>query len=263
MQVRKRATGIVLTLGLLGFTAACAPATASQAEAANAATAHKAYLADADVNAATAAIPAGDSLVSVPGGGQANLRYDACLSVDYAPQNPYAPYDQCGISAAVADGSYVTMRCWTDDEAPVSENKAWTSPRWFYVTLDSGNPETAVSGFIYSALIPVASQVATPNCDTSDYNLLYPFQPGDSSAEISAVADGSLTVDMDNIALGPAAVYCHSGTGYPTGGSVTYLGKYTLTSESLQVPLCGSGTQWVGIIASDGIIRYTSVVTAG
>lgn len=210
-----------------------------------------------------AAIPAGDSLVSVSGGGSANLRYDACISDDWAPQNPYAPYDPCGINAAIGNGSYVTMRCWTDNQPPTSENPAWTSPRWFYVTLDSGNPENNVSGFIYSAL--VANQVKTPNCGGTNYSLYYPFQPSQSSIGIYDESGGVFTIDMNNIALGPAGVYCHAGTsGYPTGGTVTYLGQYTVdVYESIKVPFCGTGTQWIGINASDGISRYTGAVTIG
>ena len=206
---------------------------------------------------------AGDSQVNVPGGGTANLRYDACISDDWAPQNPYAPYDPCGINAAINDGSDIIMRCWTDNQPPTSENPAWTSPRWFYVTLDSGDPETNVSGFIYSDL--VADQVETPSCGGTNYSLYYPFQPSQSSIGISGEGGGVFTIDMNNIALGPTGIYCHVGTsGYPTGGSVTYLGQYAVTvSETITVPVCGTGTQWVGVNASDGISRYTGEVTIG
>jgi hypothetical protein len=207
-----------------------------------------------------------DSVIST-GGGTANLRYDGCLDEEFAPQNPYAPYDPCGINATIADGTSVIMRCWTDDEAPTSENKAWTSPRWFYVTADTGNPEDDVSGFLYSALIPVANQVTTPNCAGTDYTYPYPFQPHDSSIGIYDESGGEFTIETFGIATGPAAVYCHVGpAGDPTGGTVTYLGKYTIDAAdnlAIKVPFCGSGTQWVGIIASDGIIRYTGPVTIG
>jgi hypothetical protein len=208
-------------------------------------------------------IPAGDSLVSVPGGGAASLRYDGCLTEDFAPQNPYAPYDPCGINATVGNGSYVIMRCWTDDEAPISENPNWTSPRWFYVTADTGNPEDNVSGFIYSDL--VADQVKTPNCGGTFYDEPYPFQPSQASIGIYDTSNGVLTIDMNDVATGPAGVYCHVGSsGYPTGGTVTYLGQYTIDdNETIGVPICGTGTQWVGIDASDGIVRYTGAVTIG
>lgn len=150
---------------------------------------------------------------------------------------------------------------------PTSENKAWTSLLWFYVTADTGNPEDDVSGFLYSALIPVANRVTTPNCAGTYYTYPYPFQPHDSSIGIYDESGGEFTIDTFGIATGPAAVYCHVGpAGDPTGGTVTYLGKYTIDAAdnlAIKVPFCGSGTQWVGIIASDGIIRYTGPVTIG
>lgn len=212
-----------------------------------------------------AAIPAGESLVSVPGGGAASLRYDACISDDWAPQNPYEPYDPCGINASIANGSDVVMHCWSDNQAPTSENPAWTSPRWFYVTFESGEPQNNVSGFIYSDLVAVNTQVSTPNCAGANYSLYYPFQPSQSSIGIYNESGGVFTIDMNNVALGSAGVYCHVGTsGYPTGGTVTYLGQYTVGgSESINVPFCGTGVQWIGIDASDGVVLHTGAVTLG
>lgn len=249
MHVKSLMAAIALSLTVAGLAVAHAPASAATP------------LDRAAPERAT--IPAGDSLVSVPGGGSANLRYDACISDDWAPQNPYAPYDPCGINTAIANGSDVVMRCWTDNQPPTSENPAWTSPRWFFVTLDSGNPERNVSGFIYSAL--VTDQVRTPNCAGTNYSLYYPFQPSQSSIGIYDESGGVFTINMNNIANGSAGVYCHVGTsGYPTGGTVTYLGQYTVDIyESIKVPFCGTGTQWVGIDASDGIVRYTGEVTIG
>jgi hypothetical protein len=160
VRVKPLITVVVLSLSTAGLAAAPAHAT-SPAQVRTATTRHvstprplaphaqavPAQVVPDQLMPGQAAIPPGDSLVSVPGGGPANLRYDACISDDWAPQNPYAPYDPCGINAAIGNGSRVVMRCWTDNQPPTSENSAWTSPRWFFVTLDSGNPENNVSGF--------------------------------------------------------------------------------------------------------------------
>lgn len=227
--------------------------------------------------AAAAAAATGQSTVAVPAdqGTTANLRTDACVPEPWLPppQNPNAPYNPCGVVGQVANGSRVIMRCWTDTAPPPEINnnesgkQAWESPRWFYVTAVTSGPESAISGFIYSALIPVDTQTSTPNCSTLPYVQDYPFTPGDAQITIAnRPTPDVFTVELSDISFGPATLYCHVGSGYPTGGTVRNLGTFNINFSSYDnftIPVCGTGNQWVGIIASNGIIRYSNQVTLG
>jgi len=213
-----------------------------------------------------AAPPAGESEVKDPYAAAAPLRY--CPDNDlYAQWDPTCDeVESWGQPVAVPNGDFVIMRCWIGNGGDFPQY-GWTSQKWFYVTVATGNPETEASGFMYSMV--VADQVSTPECG-GDQFYAYPNDPHSGSVTISNEPDaGTLTVNFSSIAFGPATFYCHVGSAsdYATGGAVTDLGTYDIDFSNygggFTIPVCGSGNQWIGIITSDGIIRYSNQVTVG
>jgi hypothetical protein len=244
----------VLALGLLGFGVPHADAMTAG-------------------HAATTSVAARAASAPPSGESQVSDKYADAAPVRYCPDN--ALYDQSdpncdevesgGQPTAVPNGDNVIMRCWIGDGGDFPQYN-WTSRKWFYVTVATGNPETEVSGFMYSMV--VTYQVSTPECGTQFTT--YPNDPNAGQISIrNAPSADTFTVDFSEIAFGPATIYCHVGSAadYATGGTVTDLGTYDIDSGNywagLVIPVCGNGNQWIGIITSDGIIRYSNEETVG
>jgi len=94
---------------------------------------------------------------------------------------------------------------------------------------------------------------------------------GGSTGPVSIVAgnnNGQLSVQLVNFPLGTSYYFCHAGdpSAYPTGGSVTGHGSFTVSSpnQSWSSGICsGSGNTWVGIQATNGSSYYSNQVTLG
>ena len=85
------------------------------------------------------------------------------------------------------------------------------------------------------------------------------------TAGATATANGSqLVVQLANFPLGKT-YYCHSGTGYPTGGSIASNSSFDITSanENLGALCNGSGNLWIGFQGTDGHDYYSNQVTLG
>jgi hypothetical protein len=204
---------------------------------------------------AHASTPPGDSVIYDPPG------YPPAVNIR---QEPCADDATCPVITTQVSGDLVKMRCYTDTQTSL--------PRWFYVTVQNGStPATDYSGYVYSDYVTVASQIKTPSCIPSTIPWAYPEYPGKGYITISQDPDspGNLTVNTYGISILPATLYCHVGTsGDPnTGGQVTDLGIDNLPATgqdtSFDLPLCGSGTQWIGIIAGDGFVGYSNRITVG
>ena len=213
-----------------------------------------------------ASVPAGESEVSDPYASSAPVRY--CPDNDlYAQWDPTCDeVESWGQPTSVPNGGFVIMRCWIGNGGDFPQY-GWFSQKWFYVTVATGNPETQVSGFMYSMV--VADQVSTPECGSAQFDD-YPYDPHSGYVTITnEPSAGQLTIDFSSIAFGPATLYCHVGSAsdYQTGGTVTDLGIFDIDSSNywvgLTISACGTGNQWIGIITSDGIIRYSNEITTG
>lgn len=91
---------------------------------------------------------------------------------------------------------------------------------------------------------------------------------GSSAGPASATAsnsNGQMLVRLANFPLGTTYYFCHSGSGYPTGGAVTSHGSVNITSPNQTFgALCsGSGNFWIGFQATDGHDYYSNQVTLG
>jgi hypothetical protein len=200
-----------------------------------------------------------DSLIGNSPVGYANMRGGPCVA-----QNP-SEDSVCFIVDSLPVNTPVLMRCWLDTQPPSS---SFTSPRWFYVTDIDGDPQN--SGWVYSAY--VIDQISTPNCNAAQYVFQdYPVWAPAGNVEVAPDNTNdatALVVTTSYIPFGPATVYCHlGGDNYPTGGSVTDLGTYTLSGTDVDstftIPLCGYGTQWVGVIGVNGQSYYSSEIGIG
>jgi hypothetical protein len=85
---------------------------------------------------------------------------------------------------------------------------------------------------------------------------------GPASATASN-SDGQLLVQLANFPLGTTYYFCHSGTGYPTGGTIASNGSVNITSpnENLGALCSGSGNFWIGFQGTDGHDYYSNQVT--
>ena len=75
---------------------------------------------------------------------------------------------------------------------------------------------------------------------------------------------GQMAVQLSNFPLGTTYFFCHAGSGYPTGGSITNHGQFDVTSpnQSFSSGLCsGSGNFWIGLQATDHNDYYSNQVT--
>ena len=86
----------------------------------------------------------------------------------------------------------------------------------------------------------------------------------DASATASN-SNGQLLVQLANFPLGTTYYFCHSGTGYPTGGSIASHSSVDVTSpnENLGALCSGSGNFWIGFQATDGNDYYSNQITLG
>ena len=73
-----------------------------------------------------------------------------------------------------------------------------------------------------------------------------PSQGGQSAT--ASNSNGRLLVQLANFPLGATHYFCHSGTGYPTGGSIASNSSVDITSanENLGALCSGSGNFWIG-----------------
>ena len=87
---------------------------------------------------------------------------------------------------------------------------------------------------------------------------------GPASATVSN-SNGQMLVRLANFPLGTTHYFCHSGSGYPTGGAITGQGAVNITSpgESLGELCSGSGNFWIGFQGTDGHDYYSNQVTLG
>lgn len=88
--------------------------------------------------------------------------------------------------------------------------------------------------------------------------------PASPSATASS-SNGQLIVQLANFPLGTTYYFCHSGSGYPTGGTIASKGSVSITSHNQNLgALCsGSGNFWIGFQATDGHDYYSNQVTLG
>jgi uncharacterized membrane protein YgcG len=87
---------------------------------------------------------------------------------------------------------------------------------------------------------------------------------GSASASVAASnSNGQLMVQLANFPLGTTHYFCHSGSGYPTGGAIASEGSVSVTApdESLGALCSGSGNFWIGFQAADGNDYYSNQVT--
>lgn len=88
---------------------------------------------------------------------------------------------------------------------------------------------------------------------------------GASAGPASATAsnsNGQMLVRLANFPLSTTYYFCHSGTGYPTGGTITNHNSINITSASQNLgALCsGSGNFWIGFQATDGHDYYLTFI---
>lgn len=78
-------------------------------------------------------------------------------------------------------------------------------------------------------------------------------------------SNGQMLVRLANFPLGTTYYFCHSGTGYPTGGTIASHSSVNVTSPSQNLgALCsGSGNFWIGFQATDGHDYYSNQATLG
>jgi hypothetical protein len=77
---------------------------------------------------------------------------------------------------------------------------------------------------------------------------------------------GQLAVQLANFPAGTTYYFCHTGAGYPTGGSIVARGEFTVTApnQTILSGLCGgSGNFWIGLQATDGHDYYSDQVFLG
>ena len=88
--------------------------------------------------------------------------------------------------------------------------------------------------------------------------------PASPSATASS-SNGQLMVQLANFPLGTTYYFCHSGSGYPTGGAIVSNGSVSVSShnENLGALCSGSGNFWIGFQATDGRDYYSNQVTLG
>jgi hypothetical protein len=86
--------------------------------------------------------------------------------------------------------------------------------------------------------------------------------PASPSATASS-SNGQLMVQLANFPLGTTYYFCHSGSGYPTGGTIASNGSVSVISpnENLGALCSGSGNFWIGFQATDGHDYYSNQVT--
>jgi hypothetical protein len=106
----------------------------------------------------------------------------------------------------------------------------------------------------------------TDNASCSSPN---PQPPGSTSVNISVGSAGGcegcnyMSVSLQNFPLGSISFYCHFGTGYQYGGSVSgpYFTSVTSSDESWAGPgwCFGSGNSWVGIV-ENGVTYYSNQI---
>jgi hypothetical protein len=78
-------------------------------------------------------------------------------------------------------------------------------------------------------------------------------------------SDGQLLAQLANFPLGKTYYFCHSGSGYPTGGTIASSGSVSVTSadQNLGTLCSGSGNYWIGFQGTDGHDYYSNQVTLG
>jgi hypothetical protein len=76
-------------------------------------------------------------------------------------------------------------------------------------------------------------------------------------------SNGQLVVQLADFPRGTTYYFCHSGSGYPTGGSIASNGSVDVTSpnENLGALCSGSGNFWIGFQATNGQSYYSNQVT--
>jgi hypothetical protein len=77
--------------------------------------------------------------------------------------------------------------------------------------------------------------------------------------------NGQMALALQDFPLGATYYFCHTGSpsGFPTGGTVTKQGQFTVTASvsSFASGICsGSGNSWVGLQAADGRDYYSNQV---
>jgi hypothetical protein len=90
-----------------------------------------------------------------------------------------------------------------------------------------------------------------------------PSQGGQPATATASNSNGQLQVQLANFPLGTTHYFCHSGTGYPSGGSIASNGSVDITSanENLGALCSGSGNFWIGFQGTDGHDYYSNQVT--
>lgn len=114
------------------------------------------------------------------------------------------------------------MRCWEDGGAPTAQDPAYTSPRWFYVSVAGRVPHAG--GWLHSSQVPEDEQVPTPAC-SAEILAQYPVawvDPGPVTLSISGscTTQGGMLVGISSgfTPGGPYDVVAAYPDGSPYGG---------------------------------------------
>jgi surface antigen len=73
-----------------------------------------------------------------------------------------------------------------------------------------------------------------------------------------------MSVRLGSFPVGASGYWCHTGSGYPTGGTITTHGSFTVSSSSQSWPnfFCsGTGNFWLGVNGADGHDYYSNQVS--
>jgi hypothetical protein len=113
--------------------------------------------------------------------------------------------------------------------------------------------------------IPAASGTTPQSGPTSGETGGGGGTPAGPASVAASNSDGQLQVQLANFPLGKTYYFCHSGSGYPTGGDITGNSWVDVTSpgEYLGTLCSGSGNFWIGFQATNRQDYYSNQVTLG
>jgi hypothetical protein len=152
------------------------------------------------------------------------------------------------LTPGIIEASYNLIMTALNASQAASQVSAWNnSTRQFTI---AAAPGTAAQGG------------SSGNGKTSGGNGTAPAGP--ASATVSN-SNGQMLVRLSNFPLGATHYFCHSGSGYPTGGSISSQGSVSITApgESLGALCSGSGNAWIGFQGTDGHDYYSNQVILG